>query len=315
MDLPSHTWKAVATAFGVSLAGVEVVLNASFTANGGSLTQPMVIASVIITAAGASALPIAMRAWSTGSRGLAMLLGGMFLPLALAISFTSALERSGDRRDTELAAHRASNRQESLAQQTYADALRTKNRECTDRKDGSPICRSSERALAAAATKLDGRITTTAQKVEDGMAHRLATVLFFMGVNEEGVQLYVPLLTPAALLLGGFLFLAIGLSPAPETPVTGDPGGLPERCPVLPPPATMSRLRSKTEVLESLKSRVMQAGERGYPFRSRRALAKELNAAPASFNNWLTEWERNAFVINESGKEFVLKLKSLRGVA
>jgi hypothetical protein len=52
-------------------------------------------------------------------------------------------------------------------------------------------------------------------RATDPAAERLATLL---GVSEAAVTLYSPMALPLGLELGGFIFLAIGLSPRAERP-------------------------------------------------------------------------------------------------
>jgi len=301
----SHMWRVVATFFGICLAACEVWLNATFQANGGSFGQPQVIATIMITLAGVAAIPIAERAWESGSKWKAGALLFLFFPIVMALSFTSSLDRVGSHRDNKSAEQRSSAKKENLAQTLYDEAVAVKTRDCEGKKDGSPACKKAEGEVRKAGQALETSITTAAQNFEDGMATRIAGILSFLGVNAEWVHMYVPLLMPTGLSVGGVLLLAIGLSPMPGVPLRGEPE----------PSGEAPRLTPRGLALHRLVELVTKAGPKGYRFRSKRSLAFAIGAAPASFNLWLAEWERDKFDLSRDGKFYVLRLSKIRVVA
>ncbi len=302
--LVCHGWRVVATFFGIGLTGVEIVLNAGHQAGGGNYFQPMVIAVVIITAAGAAAIPIAKRAWRAGAKWEAAALAVAFLPLVLAISFTSVVDRVSSRKDGEVAATRASSKKEGLAQTLYDDAVATRNRDCEGKRNGSPACKRAEAKVADAGKALGSNITEASQQLEDGLANRLAGLLSSLGATEEWVRRYVPLLLPTALLLGGFLFLAIGLAPLPGTPVLEAPRAS----------LTIAGFATKAQALERLTQLAMRS-KAGHRFMSVRGLAQDVGAHPASFHLWFREWRSTKFVVDRDGKAQILRLAKIRVVA
>ena len=298
-----HGWRVIAIIFGVSLTSVEIALNTTYMAAGGDWFQPMAIATALVTASGTIAIPIAKRAWRTGAKVEGALLVAFFLPIVLLFSFTASLERAGTRRDNQLAETRTDARRQTLAQETYNSALTAKTRDCADRKDGTPVCRRAESVLTKANLVLQSNLSNAAQRFEDGLATRLTAILSHW-IDERQVELYVPILMPVALLLGGFLFLGIGLSPGPEKPVT--------EAPELPHAG--SGFATKDQALERL-VRLATHSKGGHRFTSVRGLAKTVNAHPASFALWFREWRGKKFAVDSEGKTSLLRLAKIRAVA
>jgi hypothetical protein len=102
-----------------------------------------------------------------------------------------------------VAAGVAVNTRAELAREAYTAAQQTVADECKKR---GPLCRAAEAAVVEARLQLQA---APAPKAADPAAQRLAAIL---GISESAIALYVPLILPTALELGGFLLLALGLS-------------------------------------------------------------------------------------------------------
>jgi hypothetical protein len=99
-----------------------------------------------------------------------------------------------------------------LAKHAYEIAVTEHSVECARRR--SPKCRAAKTTLSQARTALSLKASI---RVADPAAERLGSLL---GISHNAVALYSPLALPLGLELGGFVFLAIGLSPRAKQRVT-----------------------------------------------------------------------------------------------
>jgi hypothetical protein len=200
-----HTpiWKIVATSAGAGLTGVATYMNADAIAAGEGWLSPLTIGTIILTISGALALPLAERALHVGQWLKAAFLV-LFFVLVLIGSLMNTLARTASYRDATVATGIAINARAELAREAYTAAQRTVADECKKR---GPLCRAAEAAVVEARLHL---ASAAPPKVADPAAQRLAAIL---GISESAIALYVPLILPTALELGGFLLLALGLAP------------------------------------------------------------------------------------------------------
>jgi hypothetical protein len=203
---PIPLWKVGATAGGAALTGTAVWLNAEHIAASEGWFSPLVLAGIFVTLCAAATPPFAERAAKTGQPAKAAALW-LFFALAVSFSLIASITRAGGHRDAQVAATQQSNTKTHLANEAYETAVANRLAECASGR--GPRCRAAEVALTEARNALGqaGPIRTA-----DPAADRLATLL---GVSEASVALYSPLALPVGLELGGFIFLATGLSPRP----------------------------------------------------------------------------------------------------
>lgn len=197
-------WKIVATLGGSGLTASAVWLNAEHVASAEGWGSPLVAAGVIVTLCAASAPPLAERAGKTGQPLKAAMLWTFFV-LAAGFSLTASISRSSGYVAGKIASVEGGNKSAQLAEEGYASLRKSVSAECVKR---GPECRKLETRLEEARKALMN--TGPVQSADPG-SERLAAVL---GVEEAKVQLYVPLLLPLGLELGGYIFLAFGLAPA-----------------------------------------------------------------------------------------------------
>lgn len=206
--------KVAATLAALPLIAAETALNAEHLAHAGGWLSTLVAGAIGATIAAAAALPIAERAVAQGcwlkAAGLAIFFAAM-----LAFSFSTSVGRVGSQADGDLAAAQSHNGKLMLAREAYQAATATQEAECGSGR--GPRCRAAETALTAAREALQA---APAAKAENAMAKRLAAA---SGLSEATVALYQPLIFPLALQLGGFVFLAYGLSPRRETALKAKP--------------------------------------------------------------------------------------------
>jgi hypothetical protein len=199
--------KIAATLAAIPLIAAETGLNAEHIANTAGWMSTLVAGAIGATIAAAAALPIAERALVRGyylkAAGL-----GLFFAIMLAFSFSTSVSRVGSKADGDGASSRSHNAKLELAKEAYEAARGTQQAECASGR--GPLCRKAEDALTAARAALQ---TAPAAKAEASMETRLAAAT---GLSVATVALYQPLLFPLALQLGGFFFLAYGLSPIRE---------------------------------------------------------------------------------------------------
>jgi hypothetical protein len=137
----------------------------------------------------------------------------LFFALAMSFSLTASIARSGGYRDTQVAEAEQSNVTARLAKDAYEIAAANRRAECASGR--GPRCREAETHLSQARAAL--RLTVPI-RAADPAAGRLAALL---GVSQTAVALYSPLALPLGLELGGFIFLALGLSPRCYRPESG----------------------------------------------------------------------------------------------
>jgi hypothetical protein len=202
--------KFVATGVGLALCGVEVWLNAEHIAQVEGWASSLVAAVVVASIGAAAALPLAERAAKAGQIAKAIGLALFFL-LMVAFSFTASVDRIGSKRDGEVVSARGDNTRVKLAREAYEAAQRTAKAECEPVRGRK--CRAAEEAVTKARESLSAK---PAERVEDSMARRISAAMPFLTAAD--VELYQPLVLPLGLQLGGFLMLALGLSPRRAEP-------------------------------------------------------------------------------------------------
>jgi hypothetical protein len=200
-------WKIAATIGGVGLTGAAVWLNAEHVAADEGWASPLVAAGIIVTLCAASAPPLAERAGKSGQPLKAVMLC-IFFGLAVAFSLSASIGRSSGHVAGKIASAEGSNKAARLADEAYEADKKAAAAECVKR---GPKCRELEEKRDKARMELAR--AAPVQSADPG-AERLAAVL---GIDESSVQLYVPLLLPLGLELGGFVFLAFGLAPRART--------------------------------------------------------------------------------------------------
>ena len=203
MTQTTPVWKIAATVGGGALTGAAVWLNTTHIAHTEGWGSPLVAAGIIITLCAAVTPPFAERAAKTGQPAKAVLLW-TFFALAVSFSLSASIDRSSGYASGKVATVEQANEGAKLAKEAYEAAKQTQQDECKKR---GARCRAAGDAVTAARSAL-----ATAGPVQsaDPGADRLAAVL---GIQSSTVQLYVPLLLPLGLELGGFIFLAAGLAP------------------------------------------------------------------------------------------------------
>ncbi len=211
---PIPLWKATATVGGAALTGTAVWLNAEHVAASEGWFSPLVLAGIFVTLCAAATPPLAERTAMTGQPIKAVVLW-LFFALAMSFSLTASITRSGGHRDTQVAEIERGNIAAQLANDAYAIAVATRGAECASGR--GPKCREAETQLRQArrAFRLAAPI-----RAADPVAERLANVL---GVSQAAVALYSPMALPLGLELGGFIFLATGLSPGSNKPTMRAP--------------------------------------------------------------------------------------------
>lgn len=197
--------KYVATGVGITLCGVETWLNAEHIAKTEGLVSSLVAAVVVASIGAAAALPLAERAAKASQKAKALGLALFFL-LMVCFSFSASVDRVGGKKDGEIAAARTDNNRVALAREAYTTAQKAAEAECA--KIRGTRCRAAEKTASEARKSLAEK---PAERVEDSMAKRISAAMPFL--TAEDVELYQPLVLPLALQLGGFLMLALGLSP------------------------------------------------------------------------------------------------------
>lgn len=195
--------KILAIIGGAGLTAVATYMNAEAIAASEGWLSPLTIGTIILTISGAMALPLAEQAWKTGQWLKAAFLV-LFFSLVVAGSLLNTLARTAAYRDGQVATGVATNARAELAREAYAAAQATVADECKKRGDR---CRAAEAAVVTARNAL---ATVAPAKAADPAAARLSALL---GISESAVALYVPLILPTALELGGFILLAFGFAP------------------------------------------------------------------------------------------------------
>jgi hypothetical protein len=206
---PIPFWKAAATTGGAALTGTAVWLNAEHVAASEGWISPLVLAGIFVTLCAAATPPLAERAAKTGQPAKAVVLW-LFFALAVSFSLIASITCSGGYRDTQVAEVERDNIAARLAKDAYAIAASNRSAECANGR--GPKCREAETQLRQARSALR---SSAPIRAADPAAQRLATLF---GVSEAAVALYSPMALPLGLELGGFIFLAIGLSPSGQQP-------------------------------------------------------------------------------------------------
>jgi hypothetical protein len=201
---PIPLWKVGATAGGAALTATAVWLNAEHVAASEGRFSPLVLAGIFVTLCAAATPPFAERAAKTGQPVKAAALW-LFFALAVSFSLTASITRAAGHRDAQVAGFEQNNIKTRLVNEAYETAVANRVAECASGR--GPRCRAAEVTLAEAR-----RVLAQAEPIRsaDPAARRLAVLL---GVSEASIALYSPLALPLGLELGGFVFLATGLSP------------------------------------------------------------------------------------------------------
>lgn len=203
MTQTTPIWKIAATVGGTALTGAAVWLNATHIAHAEGWGSPLVLAAIIVTLCAVVTPPFTERAAKTGQPAKAAMLW-LFFVLACGFSLGNSIARSSGYADVKVANAEQINIRAQLAKEAYAAAQATQAAECVKR---GPKCRAAEDAVTATCAQL---ATVAPVQSADPSAERLAAVL---GIPQASVALYMPLLLPLGLELGGFIFLAAGLAP------------------------------------------------------------------------------------------------------
>jgi hypothetical protein len=289
--------KATATALGLALCASETWLNVEAVAHVEGWMSSLVAATAIASIAAAAALPMAERAAKSGHITKAFGLILFFIVMA-GFAFTTSTARVGGKHDGEVAATQGDNTRAKLAADAYAAAQKVEKAECE--KGRTSRCRKAEKATAEARTKLAAAPT---EKTEDSMAVRVAAIL---PISADTVQTYQPLLLPTAFLLGGFLFLALGLAPRKRQPANRM-----DQEPEQPAPAEIS---SEAAAYQWMLDRLLAAPGRQLTA-SGRELATMAGVAPATFAKWQRRWiEDGKIVTVRAGNKTCFSLPRLRSV-
>jgi hypothetical protein len=197
-------WKVAATIGGAALTGTAVWLNAEHVAANEGWLSPLVLAGIFVTLCAAATPPVAERAAKTGQPAKAVALW-LFFALAVSFSLVASITRSGGYRDAAVAETERNNITARLVTDAYAIAVADRSLECASGRGSK--CREAETHLSQARIALTRAAPI---RTADPAAERIATLL---GISQATVALYSPLALPLGLELGGFIFLAIGLSP------------------------------------------------------------------------------------------------------
>ena len=181
----------------------------------------------------------------------------MFFGLAVAFSLSASIARSSGYADGKASGTEKANTNATLAAERYQTAREARTAECATKR--GTRCRAAEDALSAAR---NGLATAAPVAAPDPGAARLAAVL---GIEAGTVRLYSPLLLPLGLEIGGFIFLALGLTPRWREP---------ELQPLPAPVATPAKRGSRDYYLQRL--------ERDHAAIAKRVHAGELSVYAAS---------------------------------
>ena len=222
-------WKIAATTGGAGLTASAVWLNAEHVASSEGWNSPLVFAGVIVTLCAASAPPFAERATKTGQPFKAIMLW-VFFSLVVGFSLSASIARSSGYAAGKTAGVEQANETARLAHEAYQAAKDAQKAECAT-GHGSR-CRIAEQTVVEARKSI-ARLAPV-QSIDPG-AERLAAVL---GIEESTVRLYVPLFLPLGLEIGGFIFLALGLAPAPCNEFAIEPVAIPVQADAVPLQAT-----------------------------------------------------------------------------
>ncbi len=206
---PIPFWKAAATGGGAALTGTAVWLNAEHVAATEGWLSPLVLAGVFVTLCAAATPPLAERAAKTGQPAKAATLWLLFA-IAVSFSLIASITRSAGHRDVQVAEAERENITARLAREAYEIAVADRRAECASGR--GPKCREMETKWSRAREALS---LAAPIRSADPAAERFAALL---GIGEPTVTLYSPLALPLALELGGFVFLATGLSPRRNLP-------------------------------------------------------------------------------------------------
>lgn len=294
----SHGAKIVATGLGIALCSVEAWLNAEHVASLEGWGSSLVAATIVASVGAAASLPFVERSWNAGQPVKAIGLA-VFFTLMAGFSFTASTARVGGKHDGEVNAAQSDNARAELATEAYTAAKKGAEAECG--KLRGTACRKAEKRLDEARAALQ---KAPARKEEDSMARRIAAVL---PVTEQQVQTFQPLLLPLAFQIGGFLFLALGLSPGKLESERWNEQPAQEAEPI--------RITTEAEAFRWFLGQILSAPKRQLR-RSGNACAKQIGVAPSTFASWAKQWVAEGKVVSQrAGNSTVWTPSKLRRVA
>lgn len=301
-----HDWRFSARILAILLIAIEIVLNATSSSTSGAVVT---MATVVVTVAGAFATPLASNAWHSGQKTAAIVLLAVFAPLVISLSFVSSLERVAGKTDS--GAQKAASRSaaQRMATSTYDAAVAVRDASCgTDQTDkqrlASPNCLRANRAFIKNTSAATETISGASVEVGDAVAKRLASILSFAGVTEDQVTMYLPMLWPLALLVGGYVFAHIGwghIDGEPAHEIAKDEPKI-EALQEIP----RARNLNQEETLAAIQAKIREAsGE--LRIKSMRSLALEIGAATASLDVWMRRWKSTHLIVTKSGGEMTIR--------
>src|SRR5271157_4017098 len=206
--------KIVATSIGIALCSVEVWLNAESVAKVEGWQSSLIPAVIIASISAAAAIPLSERAILSGQWLKSLGLTAFFL-LMVTFSFTTSVSRTGEKQDNATNSARGDNTKIILLREGYEANKKTAEAECAKNVTGSK-CRNAENMVKQSRDALAAR---PVERIENSMALRISSALPF--ITSAQVELYQPLVLPLGLQLGGFLMLALGLSPHRQNVTVG----------------------------------------------------------------------------------------------
>src|SRR5271157_3530122 len=125
----------------------------------------------------------------------------------VTFSFTTSVSRTGEKQDNATNSAKGDNTRIILLREGYEANKKTAEAECAKNVTGSK-CRNAENMVKQSRDALAAK---PVERVENSMALRISSALPF--ITSAQVEMYQPLVLPLGLQLGGFLMLALGLSP------------------------------------------------------------------------------------------------------
>src|SRR5271157_3337354 len=133
----------------------------------------------------------------------------------VTFSFTTSVSRTGEKQDNATNSAKGDNTRIILLREGYEANKKTAEAECAKNVTGSK-CRNAENMVKQSRDALAAK---PEERVENSMALRISSALPF--ITSAQVELYQPLVLPLGLQLGGFLMLALGLSPHRQNVTVG----------------------------------------------------------------------------------------------
>jgi hypothetical protein len=314
MTQPYNDWRMYARVFAVSLIGLETILNATANAASGIL---IVAPTIVLTLAGAMTIPLARRSWAEGQRTTAIALVALFLPLVIAISFTSSLDRMGHKMDAAVTARTHNEKIETTSTDVAEMARNAYERACgktqaeRDTKKGNTACNRAQRAYTKAAAQLTEALSRAEANAGDVVAKRLAALLAPIGISEDAVTTYLPMVWPLALLIGGFIMADIGWGGQHNS--TPEPPRIKTTEPAPASPKRESKRKTKQDALKAILTKCRDGGG-ALNVRSQTELAILIGVPKSSLSLWVTEWGNGPLNIERTDQGIKITPAQLRAV-